>query len=184
MPKQAKPFTAKVRQICQEYPDEFSATSAGNLRCNLRNVLVKCAKNFSVESHRKRKQHRGKLETKSKSQSKQTFSQFDQVNFKEQIVSLFLAADIPLQKLNHPSLKFLFATMGKVLPSETAARTCVVKLLVASEKKERIQKLIRDKNFFFVDEAESCYTEVYLCARGQLKYSKSDISRRLSSARQ
>ena len=133
MPKQAKSSTAKVRQICQEYPDEFSATPALDLRCNLCDVLVKCNKKFFVESHRKSKQHQRKLETKSKSQSKQTFLQLDQVNFKEQVVSSsFLAVDIPLHKLNHPSLKSLFATMGKVLPLETAALACVAKL--ASQK--------------------------------------------------
>ena len=110
-------------------------------------------KKFFVESHRKSKQHQRKLETKSKSQSKQTFLQLDQVNFKEQVVSSFLAADIPLHKLNHPSLKSLFATMGKVLPSETAARACVAKL--PSQKEEQIQELFRDKKFFLiVDEAE------------------------------
>ena len=93
------------------------------------------------------------METISKSQSKQTFLHFDQVNFKEQVVSSFLAADIPLHKLNHPSLKSLFARMGKVLPSETAARACVAKL--ASQKEEQIQELLRDKKFFLiVDEAE------------------------------
>ena len=131
MPKQAKSSIAKVRQTCQEYPDEFSAIPAGDLRCNL------CDKKFFVESHRKSKQHQGKLETKTKSQSKQTFLHFDQVNFKEQVVSSFLAANIPLHKLNHPSLKSLFARMGKVLPSETAARACVAKL--ASQKEEQIQ---------------------------------------------
>ena len=115
MPKQAKSSTAKVRQICQEYSDEFSATPTRDLRCNLCDVLVKCDKKFFVEIHRKSKQHQRKLETKSKSQSKQTFLQLDQVNFKEQVVSSFLAADIRLHKLNHPSLKSLFATMGKVL---------------------------------------------------------------------
>ena len=115
-------------------------------------MLVKCDKKFFVESHRK-KQHQRKLETKSKSQSKQTFLQLDQVNFKEQVVSSFLAADISLYKLNHPSLKSLFATMGKVLPSETAARACVAKL--ASQKEEQIQELLRDKKIFLiVDEAE------------------------------
>ena len=109
MPKQAKRSTAKLRQICQEYPDEFSAIPACDLRwINLDELL------------------KGKLETKSKSQSKQTLSQLIQVNFKEQVVSSFLAADIPLHKLNHPSLKFLFATMGKVLSSETAIRACIV----------------------------------------------------------
>ena len=120
------------RQTCQEYPHEFSATPVSDLRCNLCDVLVKCDKKFFVESHRKINQHQGKLETKSKSQSMQTFLHFDQVNFKEQVVSSFLAADIPLHKQNHPSLKSLFARMGEVLPSETAARACVTKL--ASQK--------------------------------------------------
>ena len=146
MHKQAKSSTAKVRQICQEYPDEFLATPARDLRCNLCDVLVKCDKKSFVESHRKIKQHQRKSETKSKSQSKQTFLQLHQANFNEQVVSSFLAADIPLHKLNHSSLRYLFATMGKVLPSETAARACVAKL--ASQKEERIQELLRDKKFF------------------------------------
>ena len=101
----------------------------------------------------KSKQHQGKLETKSKFQSKQTFLHFNQVNFKEQVVFSFLAADIPLHKLNHPSLKSLFARMGKVLPLETAVGACVAKL--ASQKEEQIQEFLRDKNYFLiVDEAE------------------------------
>ena len=78
---------------------------------------------------------------------KQTFLQLDQVNFEGQVVSSFLAADIPLHKLNHPSLKSLFATIRKVLPTETAARACVAKL--ASQKEEQIQELLRDKKIFF-----------------------------------
>ena len=62
-----------------------------------------------------KKRHKEKLESKSKFQSKQTFLQLNQVNFQKQIVFLFLAADIPLHKLNHPSLKYLSATMGKAL---------------------------------------------------------------------
>ena len=147
MPKQAKSSTSKVSEICQEYPDEFSATPARDLRCNLCDVLVTCDKTFFVESHRKSKQHQRKLETKSKFKSKQTFIQLDQVNFKKQVVSSFLAADIPLHKLNHPSLTSLFATMGKVLPSETAARACVAKL--AFQKEEQIQELLRDQKHFF-----------------------------------
>ena len=134
MPKQVKSSTAKVRQICQEYPDEFSANPAGDLRCNLYDVLVKCDKKFFVKSHRRSKQHQGKLETKSKSQSVQTSSQFNQGNFKEQVVSSFVAADIPLHKLNHPFLKSLFVAIGKVLPSETAAWACVAKLASQIEK--------------------------------------------------
>ena len=129
------------------------ATPACDLQCNLCDVLVKCNKKFFVESHQKSKQHQRKLETKSKSQSKQTCLQLDRVNFEEQVVSSFLAPDIQFHKLNHPSLKPLFATKEKVLPSENAARACVAKL--ASQKEEQIQELLRDKNIFLiVDEAE------------------------------
>ena len=99
-----------------------------------------------MENHQKSKQHQGRLETKSKSQSKQTFLQLDQVNFKEQVVTSFLAANIPLHKLNNHPLKSLFATMEKVLPSETAARACVAKL--AFQKEEQIQELLQNRNFF------------------------------------
>ena len=147
MSKQAKSSIANVRQTCQEYPDEFSVTPAGDLRCNLCDVLVKCDKKFFVESHRQSKQHQGKLETKSKSQSKQTFLHFDQVNFKEQVVSSFLAADIPLHNLNH-LLKWEKYCLWRLQP-----RACVAKL--ASQKEKQIQELLCAKNFILiVDEAE------------------------------
>ena len=42
--------------------------------------------------------------------------------------------------------------MGKVLPSETAARACVAKL--APQKEEQIQELLRDNKIFLIaDEA-------------------------------
>ena len=77
---------------------------------------------FFVESHRKSK---CKLAT-NKSQGKQTFLRLDQINFKEKAVFLFLAADIPLHKLNHPSLK-------------SNARASVAKL---AYKKEQIRELL------------------------------------------
>ena len=116
-------------------------------------MLVKCDKKFFAECHRKSKQHQRKLETKSKSQSKQTFLQFDQVNFKKQVVFPFLPADIPFHKLNHPSLKSLFATIEKVLPLETAVRACLAKL--ASQKKNKFKNYFVAKKFFLiVDKAE------------------------------
>ena len=38
--------------------------------------------------------------------------------------------------------------MGKVLPSETAARACVAKL--ASQREKQIQELLRHTNFFLI----------------------------------
>ena len=109
----AKTFTAKVKQISQEYPDQFLATAAGDLRCNLCDVLVKYDKKFFVESHRKVNNTKEKWRQKANPKVSKPFLQLDQMNFKEQVVSLLLAADIPLNKLNPSSLKFLFATTGK-----------------------------------------------------------------------
>ena len=79
---------------------------------------------------------------------KNTFLKKKKQSQKKRFTSL-----IPLHKLNHPSFKSLFARMGKVLPSETAARACVAKL--ASQKEKQIQELFRDKKtFLIVDEAE------------------------------
>ena len=46
LPKLAKYSIAKVRQICVKHPDEFLATPAGDLHCNLCDVLVKCDEKF------------------------------------------------------------------------------------------------------------------------------------------
>ena len=73
--------------------------------------------------------------------------------------SLVLAADIPLYKLNHPSLKSLFATMGKVLPSKTAARACVAKL---ASQKEQIQELLHDKKILLIEDEADVAKQKYI----------------------
>ena len=83
-------------------------------------------------SHRINKHQQAELQRKSRPQGKQIFLEPDQLNFKEKFVSPLLAADIPLYKLNHPDLKYLFATMGKLLLFQTAAR--------ASDAQSALQK--------------------------------------------
>ena len=91
--------------------------------------------------------------TTSSSQGKQTYIQLDRANFKEKVVSSFLAEDIPLHKLNHSALKSLFVAMGKPLPFETAARASVAQL--ASQKEKNIRELLRDNKVLLIaDEAE------------------------------
>ena len=107
MPKQAKSSTAKVREICCQYPSEFGETPTGDLRCNFCDKLVKCDKNFFVKSRRKNNLYQAKLVTTSSSQGKQTYIQLDRENFKEILVFSFLTEDVPFHKLNHPDLKFL-----------------------------------------------------------------------------
>ena len=148
MPKQAKSSTAKVREISCQYPNEFGKTPAGNLQYNFFDVSVKCYKKFFLESHRKSKLHQAKLAKTSSFQGKQTYIQLDRTNFKEKVVSSFLAADIPLHKLNHSAIKSLFVATGKLLSFETAARASVVQL--ASQKKENIRELLLNKKVFLI----------------------------------
>ena len=103
-----------------------------------------------MESHQKSKQHQGNLETENEFQSKQTYLQLDQVNFKKQVVSSFIAADILLHKQNHPPLNFLFATIGKVVTSEIAAQAA----LLSSPKRTNSRITSTQFYFFIVDEAE------------------------------
>ena len=125
MSKQAKSSTAKVREISHQYPNEFGETPAGDVPRNFCDILVKCDKKFFVKSHRKSKLHQAKLVKTSSSQRRQTYIHLDRANFKEKVVSSFLAADIPLHKLSHPALKSLFVTIGNSLPSETEAHISV-----------------------------------------------------------
>ena len=93
MTKQAKYSTAKVKQIYKEYPIEFSATPVGDLRCNVCVVLVKCHKKFFVESRQKISNAEENWRRRANSKVSKTFSQLDQKNFTEKVVSSFLAAE-------------------------------------------------------------------------------------------
>ena len=95
---------------------------------------------FFEKSHTKSKHYQAGLQRKSRSQGKQTFLQPDQLNFTKKLVSLFLAADIPLQKLKHTTLKSMFATIENVIPSETSAWASVAQL--ASYKENQIRELL------------------------------------------
>ena len=77
MRRQAKSFKAKVRQIFIQDFNEFLATPAGNLRCNIYKIVVKFGKKFFVENHGKSKHNQAGLQRKSRSQSKQTLLQPD-----------------------------------------------------------------------------------------------------------
>ena len=86
-----------------------------------------------MERHRKRKHHQAGLQKKNRFQTKETFLQSDQQNFKKKLVSSFQAADFPLYRLNHPAVTSLFAMKGNVLPSETASMASVAQLAFHKE---------------------------------------------------
>ena len=66
--------------------------------------IIQIRQKFFHREPRKSKLHQAKLVTTSSSLGKQTYILLDRANFKEKVVSSFLAADIPLHTLNHPAL--------------------------------------------------------------------------------
>ena len=125
-------------------------------------------KNFFVVSHQKNKLHQAKLVATSSSQGEQTYIQFDRANFKEKVVPSFLAADIPLHKLNLPALKSLFVAMEKLLTSK-----------LASQKEENILKLLRDKMLFLIVDGAEVDKQKFInvlasgqhgCPKGSISY--------------
>ena len=135
MPKQANSFAAKVRQICQEYPNEFSATPVSDLRCNLCDVLVKCDKSFLWKA------------TEKVSNTIENANLFTTRSSKFQgTCCLFiLSCRYPTSETEPSFFKVPVCFNEKVLPLDTAARACVAKVAF---QKEQIQELLRNKNFF------------------------------------
>ena len=134
-----KQNSLQVWQISSRYSDECLATSPGDLRCNICAVLGKCDKKFFVKNHRKSEHRQAGLQRKTDPKVSKPFcGHIDYTSRKNQSLHLFQAEDIPLHKMNHPALKSLFATTGKVLPPETAAPASVAQL--ASQKENQNQK--------------------------------------------
>ena len=116
--KKTKSVASKAREMCTQYVVEFIITPRGDLYCSLCSVLVKYEKRLYDKSHKKSQRDE-------REQARQVFVKPPSCQFIKKVVSAFLATNIPLYKLNNPSLKSLFKSLGKELPSETAARNIV-----------------------------------------------------------
>ena len=75
-------------------------------------------------------------------------------------VEAFLAADIPLFKLQHPQIRQLFTNLGQPVPSESSCREHVDKLAVG--EKQRFKERLRNKNTFLVVDEREIYGSKYL----------------------
>ena len=65
---------------------------------------------------------------------------------------MFLAADIPLYKLQNSEMIKLFYSIGNLLPLETTYRRRINDL--ADEELERIKSLLTEDVFMVIDESE------------------------------
>jgi hypothetical protein len=149
MPKVRASQTAKIMRFVRDYPHEFACSPSNELYCRLCEVVIKCDKLF-FDSHRKSTKHATKIPCASSSSTKQTFLA---KNITEDVTKAFLAADIPLHKLEHPAIRSLFFLMGQTPPAESSCRQYVPKL--ANLEKERLRNYVAHENaFLVVDESD------------------------------
>jgi len=160
MPKSAVKDSDKLRAIVREYPTEFAITPQNGLFCKLCECLVKFEKRFFVDSHRASSKHTSKCANKVQSSSSCS-QQFISTNgFVEDVTTAFLAADIPLKKLNHPAIRNLFKILGKDCPSESSCRHKVQDL--GEQEIARVKESLAGKKVFLVVDETSIDTEKYM----------------------
>jgi len=154
MPKIKKSLLSKINSIITRYPTEFGKPPIPELFCNICNCVVKCDKQFLVDSHRRTAKHQKQLPSSSTSPPQsQSFIEFGPKDFTESVARAFLSADIPLKKLQNKELKQLFKDIGKTLLSESACRRKAAEM----EEREigRVKNLIYEQKIFLVvDESE------------------------------
>ena len=157
MPKEQKSSITKARRYTTEYPTEFCLNPTNLLYCKICQQIVCHERLSTVQKHRDTSKHQKALSKSGSSQKTQTFiqnsSSTEREKFTEKLVGSFVAADIPLFKLNHPAMKSLFSYMNHPLPSETTCRLHVSAL--AENDLDRIKQLLNGVPFFLIiDESE------------------------------
>lgn len=113
---------------------------------------VQFEKTFFVESHRKSAGHQNRLTNAPLQPPTQQFISFPSNSLTNAVTHAFVAADIPLKKLRHPSIKNLFEFMGKTCPSESSCRSLVCDL--AADEKRKIKEQVGEKQIFII--ADEC----------------------------
>lgn len=156
MPKDTLCQTNKVKAYEKEFPDESRKNPNDDHFCILCCQTVNCDKRFRVESHQSSAKHRNLLSNakkKKKNAPLQSFIPRSKKDFKEKLVKAFVAADIPLHKLQNPKIRELFTDLGQEVPSESSCRVLVDDL--AKEEIQRLKERLCDKTvFLIVDESE------------------------------
>ena len=157
MPKIKSSALTKINSIIAKFPTEFIKTPTPDLFCNICSCVVQCDKQYKVDRHRQSAKHQKGLPSSSSSasQSAQTFIDIPSKDFTYNVTRAFLAADIPLKKLQNNELRQLFKDLGKKLPSETSCRQKVEEM--GEAEIEKVKNLIQEQRIFLVaDESDIC----------------------------
>ncbi|XP_055902175.1 uncharacterized protein LOC129938564 [Eupeodes corollae] len=145
MPKGKTSVSAVLKKYVSDNPQIF--TSDGKiLFCKICSKGVSYDKKFQVDQHLKSMRHT-ELSTLSNSTNSQQLLSFrtTQNNFNMDLCEAFVAADIPLSKLNNPSLrKFLFEYTKEIVPdSSTLRKNYINKMYILLT--DKIKSVLKDE---------------------------------------
>ena len=163
MHKIAASQSSKVNRFVRDYLKEFTCTPNTKLYCQLCEVVVRHDKEFLVQSHRKSSKHSVNLERPSTSSS-----------ITQKVLSS--ASNFTLDVTNeNPSIRNLFASMGRLCPSESNCRQYISKF--AEEERNRVKGILANRKIFLiVDEtaiADCKYVNILVGANGSTRQSLS-----------
>ena len=148
MPKSKPSVESRANIFINQFPNEFMLNASKQLYCKFCMSVVKCEKQQHVEQHRNSKKHSSFLEVLPKQPKLVAENESVGMAFSERVTSAFLAADIPLKKLQNPNLKQLFESMNHPLPSESTCRNSVEK--IHDKMINQIKSIIQNKQIFIV----------------------------------
>lgn len=131
MPKVKEPLSKRLLSYEKEFGENIFSSDGEVLRCKCCDKNVVADQRSQVQQHVETKMHRQAIERRKSVPSSSTplLTNFvkqseKQKNFHRDLCTTFMAADIPLYKINHPSIrKFLSSYVPNLnTPSETTLR--------------------------------------------------------------
>ncbi|XP_017470729.1 PREDICTED: uncharacterized protein LOC108362303 [Rhagoletis zephyria] len=156
MPKSKRTEAEKLRIFLNEHQDVFK-TDGRVLFCKACNKAISHTTKFLVEQHLRSQKHID-MHSRSVQKSSQSMLPISAAlspnNFCMDLCEAFIAADIPLGKLNNPHLNtFLKKYTSERIPSESALRKTYIDKLYAKQL-ERIKSALKG-NFLWVSVDET-----------------------------
>jgi len=125
MPK-VKNENLKLKKIVREFGENVLMTDGNIIFCKLCEVKINSDKKYNVQQHIGREKHKEalkKLEAEKHNAVQPFIQQFCKSDFNADLCSAFVAANIPLNKLNNEHFRsFLSKYCNKTIPNESTLR--------------------------------------------------------------
>jgi len=125
MPK-VKNLNLKLKKIVREFGENVLMTDGNIIFCKLCEVKINSDKKYNVQQHIGREKHKEalkKLEAAKHNAVQPFIQQFCKSDFNADLCSAFVAANIPLNKLNNEHFRsFLSKYCNKTIPNESTLR--------------------------------------------------------------